>query len=128
MVDNIFYVYMLKCWKKKPQFVRKSPKHGVLIYTGFSSDIVRRLYEHKTGKMYRTRKPYTAQFNGLLELGYLEAYTTKKEAMARERKIKSLGREGRIKLMVDLMDEEKEIILEINNIVLNKLKKRKKLR
>lgn len=110
---------MLLCWKNKKQFKKKIPRYGHLIYTGFSSDIVRRLNEHKTGYSYGKRPPFTSQFHGNLELGYLEMYDSKKEAEDREIEIKEFGRDRKIELMQELSENDLEIIKKINMTVLD---------
>ena len=67
----MYYVYVLK-----------SEKDGML-YTGVTKDINRRMREHQAGKTrsLRNRRP--------LVLVYSETYTTKREAMARERYFKT---------------------------------------
>ena len=67
----MFYVYVLR-----------SLKDGQL-YTGVTADLKRRLREHHAGKTrsLRGRRP--------LELVYTEEYTSKAQAMARERFFKT---------------------------------------
>ena len=63
-------------------YVLKSLKDGKL-YTGVTTDLRRRMREHQSGKTQslRGRRP--------LELVYSEAYTTRREALARERLFKT---------------------------------------
>jgi putative endonuclease len=105
---------MLKCWKNEESFLRKRPIHGHLIYTGYTNNIVRRLREHKNGTPYGKREPFTSQFCGWLELGYLEAYNSQKEAMNRESELKTFSRDRKIKLIQELEPEEIEIINYVN--------------
>ena len=67
----MYYVYVLR-----------SSKDGRL-YTGVTSDLARRMREHRAGKTrsLRARLPVT--------LVYSEAFATKREAMARERFFKT---------------------------------------
>jgi putative endonuclease len=67
----MFYVYILQ-----------SKKDGDL-YTGFTNDLKRRIYEHNAGKNISTsyRKP--------LKLIYYEAYLDKEDALGRELFLKS---------------------------------------
>lgn len=123
MSRQIYYTYLLKCWSSSASFKKGHPKHGHVIYTGYTNNIIRRLTEHLTGKRYSKRPTYTSQFKGMLELGYLEAYTEKKEATSRELQIKSFSRDEKIKLMDNALDEEKAIITNINNIALSNIKK-----
>ena len=67
----MFYVYLLQ-----------SEKDGNL-YTGYTNDLKRRIYEHNAGKNTSTayRKP--------LKLIYYEAYIDKEDALGRELFLKS---------------------------------------
>jgi len=57
-----------------------------MLYTGYTSDLRRRLAEHNSGKSKSTkgREPF--------ELIYYEAYRSKSDAMRRERMLKLGGR------------------------------------
>jgi len=55
------------------------------IYVGYSSDLKRRLREHKSRRVYTTRRLINP------ELIYYEAYKSESEAKVRERKLKSYG-------------------------------------
>ncbi len=70
---KMYYVYLLKSIKDKG------------FYIGYSSDLKKRIEEHLKGFVNSTknRKP--------LELFYYEAYKTKDEALAREKKLKNFG-------------------------------------
>jgi putative endonuclease len=74
-------------------YVLKSLKNGKN-YTGYSSDVNRRLVEHNSGKTESTRRrrPF--------ELLYSEQYQSEEEAKKRERVLKSgKGREELKKLL-----------------------------
>jgi len=74
------YVYIIKC------------KDGTL-YTGWTTDIDRRLKEHNSGKGAKyTRGRYP------VELKYFEKHETKEEAMRKEYLIKKLSRQEKMKL------------------------------
>jgi len=70
----MYYVYILK-----------SSKDGK-IYTGYTSDLKRRVLQHKTGKVRSTtlRRP--------LKLIYYEAYSNKEDAQVREKYLKGGGK------------------------------------
>lgn len=70
---NWFYVYLLR-----------SKKSG-RIYVGCTSNLHKRLEEHKLAKNYSTRNllPF--------ELVYVEAYKSKKDAFQREKRLKHYG-------------------------------------
>lgn len=68
--------------------------HGTL-YTGVTSDLGRRLVEHKT-KMYENS--FTAKY-GVDKLGYFEEFDSIKEAIYREKQIKAGSRVSKIRLI-----------------------------
>jgi len=75
------YVYMLKSLKDKK------------FYTGCTADIKKRLKQHNSGRVRSTkaRRPF--------ELVYWESFRTRSEAMKRERRLKSIGRDRKLKLV-----------------------------
>lgn len=81
---DVFYVYLLKCWNNKSAMKEEIPLCGHKIYTGYTNNIFRRLKEHIKG-----HGGYTKQFKGNIQLGYLEAYNNKKEALHREAELKN---------------------------------------
>ena len=70
----MFYVYILK-----------NIKTGNL-YIGYTSNLKRRLAEHKSGKVYTTKRLGTE-----VELIYYEAYRIKEDAEDREKSFKKSG-------------------------------------
>ncbi len=77
----MYYVYLLEC------------RDGTL-YTGFTTDLRRRVGAHNTGKgakYTRSRLPVT--------LVYYEEYETEHEALSREWKIKRLSRTEKLRLI-----------------------------
>jgi len=75
------YVYIVKC------------KDNTL-YTGFTTDIKRRITEHNNGfgsKYTKGRRP--------VKLVYLEEFDTKREAMSREYEIKTFSRAKKLSLI-----------------------------
>lgn len=76
-----FYVYILKC-------------NDVSYYTGHTDDFEKRMYEHKQGRIKcytKTRLP--------IELVYAEAFDSRDDAFAAERKLKSWTRKKKEVLM-----------------------------
>lgn len=74
-------VYMLKCGDDS-------------IYTGYTTDVARRLEEHRNGdgaKYTRGRTP--------LELVYTESYASRSEALAREAALKQMTRNEKLALV-----------------------------
>jgi putative endonuclease len=79
--DTDHYVYVLEC------------DDGTL-YTGYTTDVERRVAEHNAGdgaKYTRGRTP--------VEVVYTEAFDTKSAAMSREYAIKQLSRAGKERLV-----------------------------
>ena len=75
------YVYCLRC-------------HDDSIYTGYTTDVERRLGEHDAGqgaKYTRGRTP--------VELCYVETFSSKSAALSREHAIKSLSRAEKERLI-----------------------------
>jgi len=82
-----FYIYLLR-----------SKKDGST-YIGCTPNLRKRLEEHKEGKNYSTRKMLP------VELIYFEAYTSKKDAFEREKRLKHYGsalRNLKLRLQVTL--------------------------
>ena len=75
-----FYLYILS-----------SQKNGTL-YVGVTSDIIKRVYEHKA----KLRKGFTSKYN-VTQLVYYEIWATAQEAIAREKQIKHWNRIWKIK-------------------------------
>jgi len=67
----MYYVYVLKSFRDK------------LLYTGFTTDLQRRLFEHNTGQQIST------QNRGPFQLLYYEWCLDKNDAIAREKYLKS---------------------------------------
>ena len=81
MMNKENYTYVVKC------------SDGSL-YTGWTTDVTRRVKEHNEGKgakYTKSRRP--------VELVYYEAFETKQDAMKREYAIKQLSREEKEKLI-----------------------------
>lgn len=79
--DKMFYVYIVEC------------SDGTL-YTGWTTDLEKRLAEHNRGngaKYTRGRYPVVVR--------YYETFDTKNEAMQREYRIKRLSRREKIEVM-----------------------------
>ncbi|WP_026895943.1 GIY-YIG nuclease family protein [Clostridiisalibacter paucivorans] len=75
------YVYIVQC-------------NDETLYTGWTTDIERRINEHNRGigsKYTRARLP--------VELKHLEKYKTKKDAMKREWQIKKMSRKDKLNLI-----------------------------
>ncbi|MFC6963662.1 GIY-YIG nuclease family protein [Halocatena marina] len=75
------YVYILRCGDET-------------LYTGYTTDIERRVEEHRSG----TGAKYT-RGRGPFELVHVEKYQTRSAAMSREYEIKQLARETKEQLI-----------------------------
>jgi putative endonuclease len=91
-----FWVYML------------ASKPGGTLYTGVTRDLIRRVYEHRTGAVAGFTKRY-----GVKRLVYFERYDTAVEAIQREKNIKHWSREWKIELIVAANAEWRDLYDEI---------------
>jgi len=69
--------------------------HHQVLYTGVTSDLVKRIQEHKTGKY---QGSFTSKYN-VDKLVYFESFPTIEEAIAEEKRIKGGNRLKKIKLI-----------------------------
>ncbi|MFT4882760.1 MAG: putative endonuclease [Natronomonas sp.] len=79
--SNVHYVYVLECADRS-------------LYTGYTTDVERRVREHDAGdgaKYTRGRTP--------VELVHTESFESKSEAMSREYEIKQLSRAEKERLV-----------------------------
>ena len=76
-----YFLYLLECTDKS-------------IYTGITTDIARRLTEHKEGKL---GAKYT-RAHGAVRVIYSETFKTRSAASKREAEIKKWRRERKLKL------------------------------
>lgn len=82
-MEEIWYLYILRC------------KDGSL-YTGITTDVSRRLEEHRRGKGAK----YT-RGRGPLELVYRQACGSHSQALKRELEVKALKRERKEQLLIE---------------------------
>lgn len=64
------------------------------LYVGVTNDLVRRVYEHRTGMI-----PGFTQEYGLKKLLYYEAFSDIREAITREKRLKHWNREWKLELI-----------------------------
>ena len=76
-------------------------KNNTVLYTGVTSDLRKRLYEHKN-KIYASG--FTSRYN-VSKLVYYEIFTSIEEAIAREKQIKAGSRKKKIILIEELNPE-----------------------
>jgi putative endonuclease len=85
---------VLAAMKKQPcVYILTSRKHGTL-YTGVTSDLTQRLYQHRA----KTTDGFTARHNISL-LVWFEMHETMEAAILREKRIKKWNRDWRIRLI-----------------------------
>ena len=81
-----YYVYIL------------TNKHGTVLYTGVTRDLVRRVYEHKN---HIDKDSFTAKYN-VTKLVYFEQTTDVRSAIEREKQIKSWSRDRKTSLIFEM--------------------------
>lgn len=64
------------------------------LYTGVTSDLAKRIYEHRN----KLREGFTKKYN-LNKLVYFEAFETSTQAILREKQIKGESRKGKLDLI-----------------------------
>jgi putative endonuclease len=82
MKDRQYYVYILTTAK------------NTTLYTGVTNDLVRRIYEHKSNLV----KGFTQRYN-VHKLAYYETVEDVMIAIEREKQIKSLKRDKKVRLI-----------------------------
>ncbi|MBW8050118.1 MAG: GIY-YIG nuclease family protein [Cytophagales bacterium] len=87
-MDKICHVYIL------------TNKNHTVLYTGVTSDLFTRVYEHKE-KLY---KGFTSKYN-VNKLVYYEEFDDIEEAIAREKQIKAGSRKRKIELINSMNPE-----------------------
>jgi len=93
-----YYVYILECANKS-------------LYTGITTDLKRRLAEHKSGKGCR----YTA-YNRPRKIRHSEVYATRSKAAKREAEIKGWTRAEKIALISGISSKAILQVLELRDI------------
>jgi putative endonuclease len=91
-MSRLFYVYIMT-----------NPRHTVL-YTGVTSDLGRRVWQHKEGQ----GGGFTARYN-CTELALYEVYQDSYNAIAREKQIKGRSRVYKIELIERTNPEWKDL-------------------
>jgi putative endonuclease len=74
-------------------YIMASKRNGTL-YTGVTSDLVRRVWEHKQDRVEGFTKRYSVH-----RLVYVEAHDDIQDAIAREKRIKKWNRQWKLKLI-----------------------------
>jgi putative endonuclease len=79
-------------------------KYNTILYTGVTSDLIKRISEHKE----KSLSGFTSRYN-ITKLVYYEEYATMPEAIAREKQIKGGSRQKKINLINSLNPEWKDL-------------------
>ena len=96
-------VAIQKKMKKQPALYILSSKRNGTLYTGVSSNLLRRIYEHKEGIYEGFSKKY-----GCKSLVYYELLDSMAEAISRETQIKKGSRKNKIELIENYPCNSKE--------------------
>ena len=90
--DKNYYIYLL------------TNLHNKVMYVGITSDLIRRIHEHKTGSV----EGFTSKYN-LAKLVYFEQTTDVTSAITREKQIKKWRREKKNRLVEELNPEWRDL-------------------
>ena len=85
-----------------------SGRHGTL-YVGVTSDLPRRIYEHKEARV----EGFTSRY-GVTRLVWYGAHETITEAIAREKALKKWRRDGKTRLIEEMNPEWEDLYLPLN--------------
>jgi putative endonuclease len=91
-MDKQFYVYIL------------SSKRNGTLYAGITSDLVKRVWEHKN----KTVEGFTEKY-GVDKLVYYEVHTDVENAIRREKQIKRWNRSWKLRLIEEKNPEWKDL-------------------
>ena len=84
-----------------------SNKYMSTIYTGVTNDIVRRVWEHRSGNIWGFTSRYKCGW-----LLYYEEFSDINQAIAREKQIKGWKRDKKIELIISLNPMRKDLAKE----------------
>lgn len=93
--------------KKGYTYILFNKKHGTL-YVGVTSNLIKRVYEHKNKFVEGFTKKY-----GVDKLGYYEVFDDILHAIEREKQLKGGNRQKKIELIESLNPEWKDLYSEI---------------
>ncbi|WP_200976659.1 GIY-YIG nuclease family protein [Echinicola sp. 20G] len=86
-------------------------KYNNTLYVGVTSDLIKRVYEHKSGN---NTKSFTSRYN-LKKLVYYENFHSIEEAIAREKQIKGGSRKKKEELINSLNPDWTDLWDDIQN-------------
>ena len=93
--------------KQPAVYILASKKNGTL-YTGVTSDLTRRIWEHRNNLV----EGFTSRYE-IHRLVYFEQHTNMEEAILREKRIKKWNRAWKIKLIEERNPDWKDLWLEL---------------
>jgi len=94
--------------KRRPAVYLLTNKPDGTLYTGVTSDLPRRMWQHKNKVM----KGFSARYN-LNRLVYFELLEDMYEAISREKQIKAVSRKAKIKLIERNNPEWRDLYTEV---------------
>lgn len=94
--------------KQPAVYILFNKRNGTL-YTGVSSDLVKRIYEHKQ-KLHAAS--FTAQYD-VHKLGYYEIFADMENAILREKQIKAGSRKKKLALIESINPEWRDLYEDI---------------
>ncbi len=106
MPQSIKFLYVLFMQEKSYTYILFNKPHGTL-YTGVTSNLIKRVQEHKS-----LTSGFTAKYN-VTQLGYFEEHTSVVEAIEREKKIKGGSRKKKIALIESMNPQWKDLFSEL---------------
>jgi len=95
-MNSQYYVYIM------------TNKSNTVLYTGITNDLKRRVYEHKE----KLANGFTQKYN-LIKLVYYEVFEDIKNAIWREKQIKSGSRQKKIELIHSMNKEWQDLYEEL---------------
>ena len=93
---------------KQPAIYILASKRNGTLYTGVTSNLIQRIYQHKN----EMADSFTAQYN-CKTLVYYESYETMEQAILREKQIKGGSRKKKLDLIESINPEWKDLYEDI---------------
>jgi putative endonuclease len=87
-----------------------SNKNNNVLYIGITTNLVRRLYEHK----FKLMKGFTEKYN-VNKLVYFEEFSNSKDAIAAEKKLKNWHREWKLNLIKKSNPEFRDLSVTVSS-------------
>jgi len=94
--------------KTQPAVYFLTNRHNGTLYTGVTSDLPKRIWQHKN----KVTKGFTSKYN-LTRLVYFELFEDMYQAISREKQIKAGSRKSKIKLIVNTNPDWRDLYPDI---------------